>query len=89
MARSVPASAALRRAAQGLAVSLALAGQAPPALSAPAIGSFVTMSSAALAAREGAVIIGGTHPSRIYAIDATRGRLLWSVRPPMSFPVSL
>ena len=52
------------------------------------ITSFVSMSSAALDARSGVLVMGGTQPSTIYGLNADSGKLLWSVMPPGVFSSS-
>ncbi len=52
------------------------------------IRSFVSMSSAALDPVSGVLVMGGTWPSRIYAVDAETGKRLWSVTPPEVFSSS-
>lgn len=51
------------------------------------IQSFVSMSSAA---RYGdLVIVAGTHPNAIYAVDAKTGQLIWRTAPPQVFSSSM
>lgn len=52
------------------------------------IRSFVSMSSANVAQSDGIVVMGGTHPSRIYGVDAKSGKLLWAVHPANVFSSS-
>ena len=52
------------------------------------IMSFVSMSSATPALRGSIVLMGGTHPSRLYAVDSATGRILWAVHPAHVFSSS-
>jgi outer membrane protein assembly factor BamB len=52
------------------------------------IKSFVSMSSAAFDPRQNIVIMGGTHPSDIVAVNAASGKLLWRVHPKNIFSSS-
>lgn len=45
------------------------------------IHSFVSMSSATPVDDGRIIVMGGTHPSRIYAVDSSSGKLLWTVHP--------
>lgn len=51
------------------------------------IGSFVSMSSLDVSGTT--VVFGGTHPSRMDAIDAVTGKLLWQQRPAGVFSSSM
>ncbi|WP_308389130.1 PQQ-binding-like beta-propeller repeat protein [Acidithiobacillus sp. AMEEHan] len=52
------------------------------------IRSFVSMSSATPASGGSIVVMGGTHPSQIYGIDSSNGKLLWVMRPKNVFSSS-
>lgn len=52
------------------------------------IHSFVSMSSATPVDGGNIVVMGGTHPSRIYAVNSSTGKLLWTVHPKNIFSSS-